>query len=97
MSVLLEKYYEENPLDNSFEGILARYSGMTKDDVIATLDLIDGLNYIANYHPEERLAFGKTEEKEIWFEHTESVNLSELALETRYIIYSDVRNRTKIV
>ena len=57
VSVALNDYYAEHPLDQSFEGILARYSGMTKDDVIATLELIDGLNYIANYHPEERADF----------------------------------------
>lgn len=57
VSLLLNDYYYDHPLDQSFEGILARYSGMTKDDVIATLDLIEGLNYIANYHPEERMDF----------------------------------------
>lgn len=53
----LNDYYDEHPLDNSYEGILARYSGMTKDDVIATLELIDGLTYLANYHPSERVDF----------------------------------------
>lgn len=45
---------EKNPLDNSMEGILARYSGMTKTDVIATLELMDAFVYLAQYHPDER-------------------------------------------
>ena len=58
VSVFLDEYYEENPLDNSYEGILARYSGLTKDDVIALLDFIDYSVYVANYDPSERHVFG---------------------------------------
>ena len=58
-----DNYYTQNPLDNSFEGVLARYSGMTKDDVIATLDLMEGLTYLAEYHPDTRLAFGFSTEQ----------------------------------
>ena len=95
VATYLEGYYEKHPLDNSFEGILARYSGMTKDDVIATLDLIDGLNYIANYHPEERYAFVEaTPATEIYFEETEEVLLAE---EPKYIIYDTLRNKTVLV
>lgn len=58
VTAFLDEYYEENPLDNSYEGILARYSGLTKDDVIALLDFIDYSVYVANYNPGERYAFG---------------------------------------
>ena len=96
VTAYLEDYYDQNPLDNSYEGILARYSGMTKEDVIATLDLIEGLNYIAKYNPAERLAFGGLDEKtEIHFEETESS--SEIALEPKYIIYTDIRNRVAVI
>ena len=94
VTAYLKNYYEENPLDNSFEGILARYSGMTKDDVIATLELIDGLTYLANYHPEERLAFGKEEPKEIHFEQAKEVLIAE---EPKYIVYETIRNRVVLV
>lgn len=95
VSLLLNDYYYDHPLDQSFEGILARYSGMTKDDVIATLDLIDGLNYIANYHPEERYAFGEEEKNDnIQFEQTEE-NL--IAAEPKYIIYNSLRNRANAI
>ena len=59
VSAFLENYYNENPLDNSYEGILARYSGMTKDDVIATLDYIEALDYIASYDPSTRKDFSE--------------------------------------
>lgn len=58
VTAFLDEYYEENPLDNSYEGILARYSGLTKDDVVALLDYIDYSVYVANYNPGERYAFG---------------------------------------
>ncbi|MBQ7802699.1 hypothetical protein IJ380_02465 [Candidatus Saccharibacteria bacterium] len=58
-TALVEDFYEKNPLDNSYEGILARYSGMTKEDVIATLDYIDALKFIADYNPETRKNFSE--------------------------------------
>lgn len=97
VAVHLEEYYERNPLDNSFEGVLARWSGMSKDDVIATLDTIEGLQELANYQPENRLAFGKPEEKEIYFEDTSPVEETVLASEPKYVIYNDIRNRVSIV
>lgn len=54
VTLSFNEYFDEHPLDNSYEGIIARYSGMTKDDVIAALELMEGLTYLANYHPEER-------------------------------------------
>ncbi len=97
ISTYFEEYYRENPLDNSFEGVLARYSGMTKENVIATLDLIDAINYIASYDPETRVAFGQEEPELVSFSGEPESTKSVLALEPRYIIYSDVRNRTVIV
>ena len=57
VTAMLEDFYEENPLDNTYEGVLARLSGMTREDVVATLDYIDALNYIANYDPSSREIF----------------------------------------
>ena len=95
VTAYLNDYYEEHPLDHSYEGILARYSGMTKDDVIATLYLIDGLNYIANYHPEERYAFIESAPATaIQFEATEEVLIAE---EPKYIVYNTLRNKTVLV
>lgn len=57
VTAFIEQYYEENPLDESYEGILAYYSGLTKDQVIATLDAIEYINYVAEYEPETRYDF----------------------------------------
>ena len=99
VTLALEKHYEENPLDNSDEGILARYSGLSKDDVITTLAFIGGLEYIASYDPSTRLAFGKeNNSKEFFFEDTEETYKGDyLALELKYILYNDIRNRAKVV
>lgn len=59
VTAFLDEYYEENPLDNSYEGILARKSGMTKDEVIALLDLVEYWDYIANYNPSTRYQMGE--------------------------------------
>ena len=52
VAVYLDKYYEEHPKDNSYEGILARYTGLTKENVIAVLDAIEGLEFLATYNPD---------------------------------------------
>lgn len=40
-------------IDNSYEGILARRSGLTKDQVIATLDVMEFIAWQAGYEPSE--------------------------------------------
>jgi len=59
VTALLEDYYKENPLDNSEQGIIARYSGLTKDEVIAVENAIDVITYIANYDPTTREDFSQ--------------------------------------
>ena len=49
----LDDYYKKNPVDNSYEGVIARYSGYTKEDVIATLDTVKFAEWLANYNPNE--------------------------------------------
>jgi len=51
VSVFLDEYYLEHPLDNSYEGVLARYSGLTKETVIATFDQLKEYQFLANYNP----------------------------------------------
>lgn len=95
--IALDNYHEENPIDNSPEGILARYSGMTKEDVVATIEFIEGMNYIANYNPEERLAFGVEEpDGTVYFERTEDDFARFVAAEPKYIIYDTLRNKATI-
>ncbi len=91
--------YEKNPLDNSPEGLLARYSGLSKDDVEVAIGFIYGMNYIANYDPSTRLAFG-VEEKTPELPKTEKGILEDetvLALEPKYISYNPLRNRVAVI
>ena len=95
VSVFLDKYYEENPLDNSYEGILARRSGLDKETVVAILDLIDYGNYIAEYDPTERYAFGVPaveKDNTILFDNENSVAADAVLLNA--ISFADVRNRS---
>ncbi len=47
----LDKYYEKHPLDNSIMGIVARRSGLTKDQVQTALAQINALLFVADYNP----------------------------------------------
>ena len=51
VTAYLEEYYEKHPLDNSYEGILARRSGLTKEQVVAYLDKLDYLAKVVDYDP----------------------------------------------
>ena len=53
VSAFLDDYYKEHPIDNSYEGVLARRSGLTKDQVIATMKVMEGLQFMAEYEPKD--------------------------------------------
>lgn len=61
----LDDYYEKNPLDQSYEGTLARFSGLTKEEVVSTLAYMDYVEETAKYQPAERYAFGSSDSKPI--------------------------------
>ncbi|MBR3322894.1 hypothetical protein IKG13_02455 [Candidatus Saccharibacteria bacterium] len=71
VSEYLAEYYEKNPIDNSFEGVLARYSGLTKENVVATIDLMDVMDFVASYKPADLYPYLKNNqsETEIQFEN----------------------------
>ena len=50
VTAYLEEYYEKHPLDNSYEGVLALRSGLTKENVIALLNYAEDLVFLANYN-----------------------------------------------
>ncbi len=95
VTAYLDDYYEQNPLDNSYEGMLARYSGLDKETVVALLDLIDYGNYIAGYDASERYVFGAPA-----VEVKEEFNLDNENIADGYYVllgqisFSDVRNRS---
>lgn len=93
-ALFLEEYYKENPIDYSIEGQIARVSGMTKEEVSDTLALIEYYNYIANYNPNERYAFGGsvTEEDRVVKFNDDDVFVEKTIL-LGTIQFADVRNR----
>ena len=95
VSVYLEEYYEENPLDNSYEGMLARYSGLDKETVSDVLDVLAYYEYVNEYNPSERYAFGAPVvdegERVVMFDNEDVMGGEAVTLEN--IVYADVRNR----
>ena len=101
LALYIEDKLEKNPLDDSFEGVLARYSGMSKDDVELAIGFIYGIEHIANYDPSTRYAFvPKNEEKlDVLYEETDSevILAQNLAPERIYIIYTPLRDRFYVI
>lgn len=97
VTAYLEEYDKENPTDNSYEGMLARYSGLSKDEVVAYLDFMDYCEYIAKYDPTERYAFGQDEiEKPILVVDGNNLATAPQFVLLNNIVYADVRNRQTI-
>lgn len=97
VTAFVRDYREDHPLDNSYEGILARYSGLSKDTVVAILDIVEYENYINNYDPTERYAFGVPvvdTEKELKFDNENVIANNFLVVLADKISYADVRNRS---
>jgi hypothetical protein len=65
VSKFMNAYYKKHPLDNSPEGILARYSGLTKENVIATLDALELMDFMAEYDPSDYYPYIVEEEETI--------------------------------
>lgn len=97
VTTALEEYYEENPLDNSYEGVLARMSGLTKEDVIATLDLVDYMNFLAEYDPTELLPVLVKPAQEVDYDAMTPDGViadADTVVIPQVVIYADVRNRS---
>lgn len=96
VATALEDYYKENPLDESYEGQLARRSGLDKETISDMLDIIAYYNYIDAYDASERYAFGGPAvddgDKVIDLENENVMNGMSVALEG--VVYADIRNRT---
>jgi len=97
VTLRMREYYQENPLDDSYEGILARYSGLPKDTVVAVLDYAKYWNYIANYDASSRKDFTAPEIEEpdtIYIDGDREAPTEFLGLNT--IVYADLRTRAGI-
>lgn len=94
----LDSYYEEHPIDHSYEDMLARHSGLTKENVVAVLNVIDYMNYVAQYDPATRYSF--VEQAPDTPPHIDNGNIvttTEPAIERPAIVYYDLRTRTTTV
>ncbi|MBQ6486379.1 hypothetical protein IJI76_01455 [Candidatus Saccharibacteria bacterium] len=97
VSKFLDEYYAENPLDNSYEGIIARYSGMTKEQVSDLFDILEYYEYVANYNPEGYgPEFHEKEEYNFNYESNEIIAKSDEFIVDRYVVYDDLRTKTKV-
>ncbi len=90
VTAYIEDYYEENPLDNSLEGQIARFSGMSKEDVEDTIALMQYYVFLANYNPSERYAF-----TELRLERKNAVSFDDKNSESFYNIwwYNNIYDR----
>lgn len=101
VSVYREEYYKEHPLDNSEVGIIARRTGMTKEEAEIALAYAEYLTFIARYNPAERYAFGVDLTIEVPREPL--VDYANKVAVDLYVVwhgkteYEDLRSRTRIV
>ena len=97
VTAFLEDYYEKHPLDNSFEGILARKTGLTKENVIATIDTINYLAFIANYNPDGYypLNYQAPEEEKLQIENNNYID-SESYISNKPFYLLDTKRRYDI-
>ena len=51
-AIYTENYLKEHPLDNSPLGIIARRSGLTKDEVKKSIAMVNALLFVSEYNPE---------------------------------------------
>ena len=95
----LEEYEKKNPVDNSREGVIARYSGWTKEDVVAVSDAIKYVEWLAEYKPDNYgpIVSSFKDDGGSRFEFNNLIlNVYEnLAIER--IIYQDLRTRTLVI
>lgn len=56
VTAYIDKYYAENPLDNSYSGYIARISGVAKEDVENLIAIAEYYQFLNNYDPSTRIA-----------------------------------------
>ncbi len=72
-AIYTENYLKEHPLDNSPLGIIARRSGLSKEEVKKDIAMVNALLFVADYNPEGLGPLVIEERKpEVVFESTEN-------------------------
>ena len=54
VTALLDRYYAKHPLDFTDSGIVARYTGMTKEQAEIALGLVEYNQFLAQYNPQDK-------------------------------------------
>ena len=90
------RYYDEKPIDNSYEGKIARLSGMSKDRVVAVLDLFQYVAWLKNYDATALLPVPAAEPEQIQYDNGEIVAQAEKITTMAAIVYDEMRNRTVV-
>ena len=93
VSRYVEKYYEEHPLDNSFEGILARYSGMSKEKVSLLLEVGEELTFLADYKPDGLYPLAYHDDHEVKIQNNNQDIESVIVAQVPYIILETPLNK----
>lgn len=93
-TLAVQDYYAENPLDNSYEGIIARRSGLSKDDVVAVLDLIDYVEFLAQYDPTNLYPLPADKPEKLQYDSNEVVIIAEKIIQNNAVVYDELRNKT---
>ncbi len=102
-----EAYEKEHPLDTTPSGILAHYSGMSKDDAEGLIALVEYTNFLNDYDASTRIAMNNEptltgdevieafrEDLAPDFDQQNNPNQQPLIAQHQYIVYADVRNRS---
>jgi len=88
-----EAYYAKNPIDTSRPGILARISGITKDQAKTVLALLDYATYLANYHPPKKEKATFTDQLKV--KKTSTISSFTINKTIRLIYYADLKTITR--
>lgn len=95
-TVAVNQYYDENPLDDSYAGVIARYSGMSKERVVAVLDLMEYVAFLNEYNPVALFPTPMAIPEKIRYDNDEIVAQAKAILLSTNALYADLRNRTAI-
>ena len=96
VAVLRDEWRADHPIDNSEAAVVARRSGMSKDEAELALAYADYLTMVAHYNPSTRYAFTAPIvdfEKPILEEHTTKIAEDLYAWRQKETEYEELRNR----
>jgi hypothetical protein len=95
----LDDHYARNPRDPSYEGHLARITGMTKETIIATLDQVEHENFLAQYDPTELGPVPANHQEVPLVEQVPSIIIADHSVgpTSYHVIYADTRMRSYTV